>query len=889
MNFATRYPLQIQQRARKLGLATFDKTRFYSHISFLRKCLHEKVTPKGLQMNHFNPSLPLDISATIRSATFQCSRRIMKSYLQHFSNKVKIASEVIDVSKNELVEVCSKNDYGSIKLMIHILNQELFSSLKDTKDHKLVELGIRNRPNQSKNSTKRVFTIPEDLPLSEDQKAVLSRGLNFVPVSKQSRSTEIALDLEAFYRRVKLRAHFNAANTSTDSSSQSLSSKNETEDVFSKFKKKKSTWTPPDHEFEAVNTFIRACRSDIRHLDVEHKTAPSNLPLKETLALRELRNNPNIVVKPADKGGAVVVWRKDLYLQEALRQLTNGQFYEEVPDDLTEANQKRVQDVLQKEIKESRLPQSATNLLIQHPRCSKFYLLPKIHKLGNPGRPIVSACSCPTEQISKYLDSVLQPIVTTLPTYLKDTKHALQVIESFTFNAEGPKLLFTMDVKSLYTVIPNQEGLKALQHFLNKRSNKSPCTDTLLRLAELVLTLNCFKFDDKFYQQVGGVSMGTRMGPSYACLFVGYIEEQIDNTYVGKKPELHKRYIDDIFGATSMTQEELCNYIKFVQNFHPAIDFTFEISCESLPFLDATFSIKDSRISSTIHYKDTDTHSYLHYTSGHPRKCKNAIPFSQFLRLRRLCSDRQDYEEKASDMRNYFLERSYPVEVVDSALEKASNIDRHELLKQNNLQNHQERVPLVLTFHPTVSKIPTIVNRHWHFLSNDDTLGDIFQSIPVTAYRRGKNLKEFLTSEASVNSTGPIGTSSCNRSRCNTCEHVLQQSTISGPRKSIKVLGSFTCTSSNVVYCILCVKCSKLYIGETKRRLGDRFREHLRAARTADIASEVGAHFSSHGHHTNDMLVTAVKQFNSDFARKTYEKYLIHSVGTIDPCGINKM
>ena len=46
--------------------------------------------------------------------------------------------------------------------------------------------------------------------------------------------------------------------------------------------------------------------------------------------------------------------------------------------------------------------------------------------------------------------------------------------------------------------------------------------------------------------------------------------------------------------------------------------------------------------------------------------------------------------------------------------------------------------------------------------------------------------------------------------------------------RSIKITDHFTCTSANVIYCITCTYCSKLYIGETGRRLGNRFREHLR-------------------------------------------------------------
>ena len=55
---------------------------------------------------------------------------------------------------------------------------------------------------------------------------------------------------------------------------------------------------------------------------------------------------------------------------------------------------------------------------------------------------------------------------------------------------------------------------------------KETSSETLLRLAKLVLPLNCFTFVDSHYSQVNGVAMGTNMGPSYANRFVGYIENQ---------------------------------------------------------------------------------------------------------------------------------------------------------------------------------------------------------------------------------------------------------------------------------------------------------------------------------------------------------------------------
>ena len=89
----------------------------------------------------------------------------------------------------------------------------------------------------------------------------------------------------------------------------------------------------------------------------------------------------------------------------------------------------------------------------------------KIHKTGNPGRPVVSTCSFPTSIVSKFLDEQFQPLVRSLPSYVKDTNHMLTIVKDFQFPIGSNPLLFTMDVKSLYTVIPNDDSLRALKYF----------------------------------------------------------------------------------------------------------------------------------------------------------------------------------------------------------------------------------------------------------------------------------------------------------------------------------------------------------------------------------------------------------------------------------------
>ena len=145
-----------------------------------------------------------------------------------------------------------------------------------------------------------------------------------------------------------------------------------------------------------------------------------------------------------------------------MRQLSDTSFYAKVDKDLTLINQNIVKNTINDLIAKQELPATAKNLIITTPRTSCIYFLPKIHKPNNPGRPIVSACSCPTELISSYLDKIMAPIVKTLPSYIKDSQHALEIFRDFSFLGQN-KVILTMDITSLYTVIRN--GLQALKHF----------------------------------------------------------------------------------------------------------------------------------------------------------------------------------------------------------------------------------------------------------------------------------------------------------------------------------------------------------------------------------------------------------------------------------------
>ena len=176
----------------------------------------------------------------------------------------------------------------------------------------------------------------------------------------------------------------------------------------------------------------------------------------ELEAIHDLISNTNIIIEPADKGGKIVLLDKTSYLQEAYRQLNDSYYYtlarHDPISDLALDISSFISFLYHKKYIDYKtfrfLDPKATN------RVPIFYLLPKIHKPGTPGIPIISGCNSPTADLSTYTDFYLQPIVKKLPSYIQDTTYFLRTLQSFDGTISQNSILVSFDVKSLYTNIP---------------------------------------------------------------------------------------------------------------------------------------------------------------------------------------------------------------------------------------------------------------------------------------------------------------------------------------------------------------------------------------------------------------------------------------------------
>uniref|UniRef100_A0A667YBI4 Uncharacterized protein n=1 Tax=Myripristis murdjan TaxID=586833 RepID=A0A667YBI4_9TELE len=152
---------------------------------------------------------------------------------------------------------------------------------------------------------------------------------------------------------------------------------------------------PPGAPNPTLVTFGKLVERDIELVvKSKNKVKNQNISILERKALSELQNNPKILIKPADKGGAVVVQNTKDYLTEAYRQLGDSSFYRQLPHNPVETFVEERDSILNRALEKQWITKKQFEFLkVEYPMTPVFYLLPKIHKrlVNPPDRPIVAS------------------------------------------------------------------------------------------------------------------------------------------------------------------------------------------------------------------------------------------------------------------------------------------------------------------------------------------------------------------------------------------------------------------------------------------------------------------------------------------------------------------
>lgn len=602
----------------------------------------------------------------------------------------------------------------------------------------------------------------------------------------------------------------------------------------------KSSFFPPLSPGSPLYNFHRAVLQELNALI--YPTVPANLTPAELSALRWLKQQNTLVVKPADKGGNVVVMNKSYYYEEAMRQLSDEVTYLRLHVNPIPKYQEQLRSLLQKGVLENVLSQKmAEKLFPTKPSKPNWYFIPKIHKTlkDPPGRPIVAGRGSVSEPLSQYLDWFLRPLLKSVPSFLLDTTTCLRNLERVTVR---PGLsLATIDVVSLYTRILHKDGIEAVRTFLERSNKGQKCTTFICEALDFVLKHNAFQFGDIWYVQQVGSAMGTPVAPTLANLFLALWEERTiystNNPFI-RYIEHWSRFIDDVMVVWSGSAEQFEAFLAYINLNGINMQFTGNFGGNKIQFLDIQVELTNETIVTKGFRKPTATNSFLHHTSYHPPHVKKSLPYGQFLRLRRINNDYGMFLEQAFDLSQRLRDRGYDETLISNAFTKAIHKDRRQLLYHRKERRTETRCIFSFQFSPMHTQIRQAISKCWHILEGDSDLREKTDAPPIISFRRSRNLRDELVrgrfpkdkpKRNWLEGNAPQGNHKCGH--CSHCKLMLKTCVLRMGAITHEVKQFITCRSDFVVYVIFC-PCGFFYIGKTIRPLFKRIYEHIYSLRT---------------------------------------------------------
>ena len=522
-------------------------------------------------------------------------------------------------------------------------------------------------------------------------------------------------------------------------------------------------------------------------LAIERETP--NLPKSLQNALSNLQRDKNTKVMTADKGNKVVLMDKADYDAKMEVLLSDGNTYEALEHDPL----KEVNMFVRRKIDEIAQHCPDKDLITQFKRvnCGLAYIygIPKLHKENCPMRPIISNIGTITRPLSGWLASLLSPYMGTISSaHVKNSIELKARLQDFaTTHSTNIVRLGSLDVVSLFTRVPTDKVIEFVGRKIDEKSINVPIPkNCFLDLLRLCVENNYFQFNDKFYKQKFGISMGSPLSPVLANLYMEFFETEVLPT-LPNQPVLWLRYVDDIIFPWS---EDLSfdQFFNQINRLVPSIDFTCEWERNgSIPFLDTTVHRLSSGFSFAVYRKPTHSNQFIHFFSWHPEHVKRGVLYTLFLRAYRIC-DQVFLKQEIDFLYNSFLRVGYPMHFVDSV---------HKRVKRN-FYNPRDRTDLEEETTPPTISLP------FHEYVNK-SVKPIFQANGCRVVNYASN-----TLRTNLIRNRPPRTSGRDDAPC--------------------------------VYEIPCQTCPKSYFGETGRGLPTRLREHKGYVRNNNKTKAVYKH-----------------------------------------------
>lgn len=492
-----------------------------------------------------------------------------------------------------------------------------------------------------------------------------------------------------------------------------------------------------------------------------------------------LRRNKSLTLIRQDKGRGVVILERNDYNEKCKRLLNTNQF-SICTKDPTKTTEGKVQRAVRK-IKPALTTKEYQQIYPSGSNPGRMYGTAKIHKMKPNDtikeltlRPIISNIGTATYQLAKYLAKLLSPLSKSIYT-VNSTDDFINLIRNLDIPEDH--LMISFDVVSLFSNVPLDYTINSILRRIydNKEITSTISRPDMKTLLELCTSNVHFTFDNTIYIQTDGVAMGSPLGPVLAGAFMTDLENTLLPTLSPQMRPWH-RYVDDTF--TTIRKDSITSIITKLNDFHPNIQFTYEIEEEhQLAFLDVKLIRENRNIETTVHRKTTHNEIYMRWDSFTPHAWRVGTLKTLLIRAFKVCSNEEHRNHEIKHIKKIFLQHGYPEPLISKTI---SDIE-DGLLSNNEPQPNTTHIHLNLPYKGKQGE------KLIHSLNN--TLQPFLKDDTITRYTyNGQRLGSIFSSKDKINR-----------------EH-----------------------QHNLIYRLSCpnVGCDSTYIGETARRLSERVKEH---------------------------------------------------------------
>ena len=190
----------------------------------------------------------------------------------------------------------------------------------------------------------------------------------------------------------------------------------------------------------------------------------------------------------------------------------------------------------------------------------------------SPLRPIVSSINSYNYNLASYLCELLTPFIPTAHC----TKDSFIFIKDIQEVNTQDSFILSYDVGSIFTNIPLSETIDiAVNLILENTKDLKFSENELTNLFRFATSQTHFYFDEKIFDQVDGVAMGSSLGAAVANFFMGYNEQKWLESDHGRLVKFYRRYVDDIF-CLFENEHQTLTLLDFLNSRHPNLNFTIE-------------------------------------------------------------------------------------------------------------------------------------------------------------------------------------------------------------------------------------------------------------------------------------------------------------------------